>query len=282
MRKILSTFALILAVGFAGCSSQTLSAGEEAAPKEVHAYLHGKLMTVEEVSEKLTAAGFEVLGAFKVNKKLNMKTVIFTNETMKAMASKPGRGFAAIGRILVDSENMRISISNPVYFGKAFMQDEADYATLKEIKDTLSAAFEGLTEASDKWAYAGLADYHFMVGMPYYQDSVVIGEGDSDELVNKAETYKKGKSHLFTLKIAEGKYLIGYDLDKRVGKFPEKIGTHNAGLLPYTILIENNQARILSAKFYLAVSYPQLTMGEFMKIATVPGAIENDLSRAFK
>lgn len=282
MRKVLSTFALIFAVGFSGCSSQSLSAGEEAAPKEVHAYLYGKLMTAEEVSQKLSAAGFEVLGAFEVNKKLKMETVVFTNDTMKAMASKPGRGFAAVGRILVDPENMRISISNPVYFGKAFMQDEADYATLKEIKDTLSAAFEGLTEASDKWEYAGLANYHFMVGMPYYQDSAVIGEGDSEELVQKAQTYKKGKSHLFTLKISDGKYLIGYDLDKRTGKFPEKIGTHNSGLLPYTVLIDNNQARILSAKFYLAVSYPQLTMGEFMKIATVPGAIENDLARAFK
>ncbi len=282
MRKALSTFALILAVGFSGCSSQTLSAGEEAAPKEVHAYLVGKLMTAEAVSEKLSAAGFEVVGAFEVNKKLNLETVIFTNETMKAMANKPGRGFAAIGRILIDPKNMRISVSNPVYFGKAFMQNEVDYATLKEIKDTLSATFEGLTEASDKWEYAGLAEYHFMVGMPYYQDSIVIGTGPNAELLEKAETYKKGESHLFTLKLDEGKYLIGYDLDRRVGKFPKKIGTHNSGLLPYTILIENNEARILSPKFYLAVSYPQLTMGEFMKIATVPGAIENDLSRAFR
>lgn len=282
MRKILSTFALILAVGFAGCSSQSLSAGEEAAPKEVHAYLIGKLMSSEEVSKKLSTAGFEVVGSFVVNKKLNLETVVFTNEKMKAMANKPGRGFAAIGRILVDPKNMQISISNPVYFGKAFMQDQADYATLKEIKDTLSATFEGLTESSDKWAYAGLADYHFMVGMPYYQDSIVIGKGDSEELVERAETYKKGESHLFTLKLDEGKYLMGYDLDRRVGKFPKKIGIEKSGLLPYTILIENNEARILSPKFYLAVSYPQLTMGEFMKIATVPGAIENDLSRAFK
>ena len=269
-------------MGFSGCSTQSLSAGEEAAPKEVHTYLLGAMMSAEEVSAKLAAAGFEVLGSFEVNPKEKLQTVIYTNESMKAMASKPGRGFAAIGRVLVDAGRNQISVSNPVYFGKAFMQNDADYAALSAIKESVNTALGGLSEASEKWEYAALADYHFMVGMPYYQDSAVIGEGDSEELVKKAQTYKKGASHLFTLKIAEGKYLVGYDLDKRTGKFPEKIGTHNSGLLPYTVLIENNEARILAPKFYLAVSYPQLTMGEFMKIATVPGAIEKDLSRAFK
>lgn len=282
MRKILGTFALICAISFSGCSSQALSAGESTAPKVVHAYLNGALMTAEEVSAKLTAAGFEVIGTYEVNKKNKLQTVIYTNDALKTMASKPGRGFAGLGRVLIDNKNGKISISNPVYFGKAFMQDEADYPEMKKIKDTLTATFTGLTEATDKWEYAELSDYHFMVSMPYYQDSIVVGEGETEELLKKAESYKKGKSHLFTLKIAEGKYLVGYDLGKRTAKFPEKIGVENAGLLPYTILIENKEARILAPKFYLAVSYPQLTMGQFMKIATVPGAIEKDLAKPFK
>lgn len=282
MRKVISSFAILALIAITGCSSKALNAGEEAAPKVVNTYLKGALMTAEEVSSKLTAAGFEVLGIYEVNKKNNLQTVVYTNDTLKAMANKPGRGFVGIGRILIDGKNNNISISNPVYFGKAFMQDDADYADLKKVKDQLTATFTGLTEGTDKWGYADLSDYHFMVGMPYYQDSVVVGEGATAELLNKAESYKKGESHLFTLKLAEGKYLVGYDLSKRTAKFPEKIGVENAGLLPYTILIENNEARILAAKFYLAVSYPQLTMGQFMTIATVPGAIEQDLSKPFK
>jgi hypothetical protein len=38
----------------------------------------------------------------------------------------------------------------------------------------------------------------------------------------------------------------------------------------------------LSAKYFIAISYPLLTMSEFMTIATVPGAIENDLKKIFK
>ena len=282
MRNFLGTFALVVIVALTGCSSKALNAGESEAPKVVHAYLTGSLMSAEDVSAKLTTAGFEVVGTYEVNKKNKISTVIFTNDTLKAMANKPGRGFAGIGRILIDTKNSQISVSNPVYFGKAFMQDDADYSQLASVKNALTAAFPGLKETADKWGYADLADYHFMVAMPYYQDSAVIGEGPVATLVEKAESYKKGKYHLFTLKLSEDKFLVGYDLSPRTAKFPEKIGLDKSGLLPYTILIENNEARMLAPKFYLAVSYPQLTMGQFMTIATVPGAIEKDLARAFK
>ena len=282
MRNLLSTFALIVLIALSGCSSKELNAGESSAPKVVHAYLIGKAMTAEEVSTKLTTAGFEVIGTYTVNKKNKMQTVVYTNKALKEMANKPGRGFAGIGRVLIDNKNAQTSFSNPVYFGKAFMQDDADYMKMAMVKTALTTVFPGLKESSDKWNYADLADYHFMVAMPYYQDSTVIGKGTVSSLLKKAESYKKGKLHLFTLKLADNKYLVGYNLSKRTAKFPEKIGLDKAGLLPYTILIENNEARMLAPKFYLAVSYPQLTMGEFMKIATVPGAIEKDLSKPFK
>lgn len=278
MRKLFGALTLILAICV---SSQTLSAADEA-PEVVHAYLSGEILSVEEVSSKLTLAGFEVVGTYVVNKKNDLQTVVFTNDALKSMANKEGRGFAAIGRVLIDGKNKQISVSNPVYFGKAFMQDDADYTTLKSIKNSLTAAFPNLKKTSDSWEYEELSDYHFMIGMPYYQDSDVIGEGSTAELLKKAESYKKGKSHLFTLKLAEGRYLVGYKLSKRTAKFPEKIGLQNAGLLPYTILIENDEARMLAPKFYLAVAYPQLTMSQFTTIATVPGAIEKDLSKPFK
>lgn len=278
MKKLFGALTLIVAICV---SSQTLSAAEKA-PKVVHAYLSGEILSAEEVSSKLTSAGFDVVGTYVINKKNNLQTVVFTSDALKSMANKKGRGFAAIGRILIDEKNKKISVSNPVYFGKAFMQDDADYAVLKSIKDTLTSAFANLKETADNWEYEELSDYHFMIGMPYYQDSDVVGEGDTAELLQKAESYKKGKFHLFTLKLSEGKYLVGYELSKRTAKFPEKIGLQNSGLLPYTILIENDEARILAPKFYLAVSYPQLTMTQFTTIATVPGAIAKDLSKPFK
>jgi hypothetical protein len=53
-------------------------------------------------------------------------------------------------------------------------------------------------------------------------------------------------------------------------------------LLPYCVLIENGEAKIMHAKFYLALSFPRLTMGEFMKIMSVPGDIKDEFKTLFK
>ena len=281
-KKILSVVMIAMAVLFSACSTKSTGTGEESAPKVVSAYLIGSMLSSEEVSARLTAAGFEVLGTYPINKKNKLETVVFTNNILKAMANKPNRGFAALGRVLIDGKNNQISITNPVYFGKAFMQQDVNYSEMLKLKEKLIAAFPKLRESEDRWSYRGLSNYHFMVAMPYYQDTTIVAEGPTELLLKKAQQYQKGKALLFTVKLAKGKYLLGYELSRRTARFPEKIGMDKAGLLPYTILIENNEARIMAPKFYLAVSYPQLSMGQFMKIATVPGAIERDLKKPFQ
>jgi hypothetical protein len=121
-----------------------------------------------------------------------------------------------------------------------------------------------------------------MMGMPYYSDVDELGEGSTAELLAKAQNYKDGKLLIFTLKLSDDSYLLGYDLDKRTKKFVEKIGRANAAVLPYCISIGNGAANSMEAKYYLAVSYPLLTMSEFTTIATVPGAITKDLTKPFK
>ncbi|MEA2092006.1 MAG: hypothetical protein U9O83_06545, partial [Campylobacterota bacterium] len=102
------------------------------------------------------------------------------------------------------------------------------------------------------------------------------------DLIAKADTYKKAKNLIFKIELSSTSTLYGYALGKKTSKFVKKIGTANAGILPYCILIENGVAKALNGKYYIAVSYPQLSMSEFMKIATVPGAIEKDLQKPFK
>jgi len=75
---------------------------------------------------------------------------------------------------------------------------------------------------------------------------------------------------------------VGVKLNKRTIKFPKKIGLNNAGMLPYPLLIENGEAKILDPKYYLSLMYPQLTMEEFMTIATVPDAIVTDCTKVFR
>ena len=71
-------------------------------------------------------------------------------------------------------------------------------------------------------------------------------------------------------------------MEKRTNKFVKKIGRANAAILPYCLTIENGQATALSAKYYIAVSYPLLDMNGFMGIMTIPGAVIKDYEKIFK
>jgi hypothetical protein len=119
--------------------------------------------------------------------------------------------------------------------------------------------------------------------MPYYEDMIKIGSADStEELLKRIQAYEGGKNLIFTQRLSKDRVLVGIELDKRTSKFIKKTGHENALLLPYPVLLEDGEAKILDPKYYIAISYPMLKMSEFMKIATVPGAIEVDSEKLFK
>ncbi|MDD2369592.1 MAG: hypothetical protein PHQ90_09845 [Sulfuricurvum sp.] len=266
-----------LVLGFCGCAGTApeAQAGVKV-EKEVATYKIASYVDVDNAKSKLAAAGFEVVGTYKTD---SGTTVLFTNAQMKAAANKPMRGLAAVGRMLVDDERKQISIANPIYFDKAFMQKEYNHTVASAELTSLEKAFGTLKDSTDKWEFDGLAGYHFMVGMPYYEDMGVVGEGSTADLVAKAE---KAKGTTAVVKLSDDRYVAFVSLDRRTNGFVKKIGTQNGEILPWAVLIEGGQAKALSAKYYIAISYPLLTMGEFMTIATVPGAVEVDLKKIFK
>lgn len=276
--------AALLLLGLNGCAATGAapeqSVATEPEGQEISAYYYTAYADSAAVQEKLQAAGFDVLAVYAATK--NSETIVITCPGLKKMADKPMRGFGAVMRVLVDGENNRVAYMNPVYFEKAFMQDDLDYAIVLKVAEKLKAALGEGTPSPDKFEYDELAGYHFMVGMPYYQDTYTLAEGETAALVEKLEAYKDGAPIVFKLQVGVGRTLIGFDLSKRTKKFVKKIGTQNAEVLPYTVLIEDGKATALAAKYYLAVSYPLLSMGEFMTIATVPGAIEKELEQPFK
>jgi hypothetical protein len=48
------------------------------------------------------------------------------------------------------------------------------------------------------------------------------------------------------------------------------------------VLIEENEAKIMHPKYYLAVSYPKLSMGQFMTISSAPDDIEEYFKGLFQ
>ena len=296
MKKLLSVTALFAALVFQGCSSGPSVAG---APAEVKTYLVGNFDKAKSVEKKLKANGFEILATTKVGKK-KMPVIIFTSPDIKKLADRPTRGLlAGAMRIMVDKERNVIKANNPMYFFKAFLQDQYKPGDEKSTVTALLKAFPSLSLDAlgndENLEYDDIPEYHYMIGMPYYHDQNELGRGDSvATLVKKIEkNAKKKKALVYTLKLSEKRFVVGVHLGKRTSKFPKKIGTQNSLLLPWQILVEEIEedgkkeavAMALDGKYRIALSYPQLSMvgtGSFAGIMSVPGALEDDLKKYCK
>ncbi len=243
------------------------------------AYLQGSLVDVETVKSKLTNAGFTLVGEFAVDKKGEVITIVFTSPKLTAQADKEDRGFVALGRILVNKTKNQLSITNPLYVSRAFMQKDFDDKVALETLQTLRSLFGELKDSEDILKYTLLPKYHFMMGMPYYEDMIEVAKDSHANLMAKVATKKE---LLFTLKISDKRSLVGFQLSNRTAKFITKIGMENAGLLPYVVLVEDGVAKILDPKYYIAIMYPMLKMSQFMKISTIPGAIQKEAINLFK
>lgn len=279
MSRLIKVVLFVLMITLSNCAANsTQITGLEA--KEVSAYLVGKHIDVKSAKSKLKQAGFEVLATYSPVKKGT--TIVFTNAALKAQGAKTGRAYAAILRLFIDDKEKMISFTNPVYFAKAYMQSEYDHSIFNAQLDAINREFSDLKGSVDKMKFDDLQDYHFMIGMPSYADVNELAKAKNEKLLSKARGYKKGKFMIFELKLSDNSTLVGYDLGKRTKKFVKKIGRANAAILPYCISIESGKASSLEAKYYIALSYPLLSMTEFTKIATVPGAITKDLEKIFK
>ena len=266
MKKLLTLLVISLAFALSSSASEMVSA-----------YKIADYVDVQTAKAKLVSVGFEVVGTYKATD--NATTVLYTNAAMKSAAAKESRGFNAVGRILVDDERKQVSIANPLYFGAAFMQKEFNKSASSTVLNSLKKAFGALKDSEDAWDAKGLAGYHFMMGMPYYEDMDVVGTGSTADLAAKAKT---AKGTAAVVQIGTDRYVAFVELDKRTSGFVKKVGSQNGEILPYAVLIEGGQAKALNAKYYIAVCYPLLTMNEFMGIATVPDAITKGLQKIFK
>ena len=122
--------------------------------------------------------------------------------------------------------------------------------------------------------------------MPYFSDPVELEEFSSfDEGVKTIEknlAAKKGNTKLvYKLKFnADNIAVYGVALlDSATGEgnFLPIIDNSHLAAMPYEIILQGKTATILHGRYRLAVHWPELTMGTFMKIMSTPGEIEDTL-----
>ena len=259
-----------------------------------------------EVSKALADHQLKVVGSYVPASDNNRMVLVVTHPSLEKAVSQIGSltGFAATLRVGITREGdvTNVTYTNPVYWGNAYFRD--DFSKVKSDYDAVAASFTAAMKSLD--GYKGtpfgskkgidaddLHDYHYMMAMPYFDDTETIGEfGSYAEAVAKIDAnLKKGvpnAKQVYKVEIP-GKelalYGIGLSGENGESKFMAKIDISSpmhTAFLPYEILVMGKEVHMLHGRYRIALSFPDLTMGTFTKIMSTPGDIEDMMTAVVK
>jgi hypothetical protein len=254
--------------------------------------------TIEQTSDKvinvLIENSFQVLGDYNPSDKSHLKVIAFTRSDIKnAVIKVKDRGaLAAIYKVGLVKQNGKLTLSytNPDYILRAYLGDHysSNSSICQKFSADIKTAFSAL--GSEFTPFGGsvpakeLKDYHYKIMMPYFTDPVELKEFSSFKeglqtieanlMAHKGNTKQVYKLVYESQEVA----VFGVGLsNKETGEahFLPKIGEAHAAALPYEIILQGKKATILHGKYRIALHWPNLTMGTFMKIMGTPGDIED-------
>ena len=250
--------------------------------------------TEKTVNDKMRAAGFEIIGQYNVENNQTLKVIVYTREDLKEIALKiKDRG--ALGAALKiglksDGPGTSISYLNPEYLFQAYFRNSYDSHSkgLEKIATDVAATLSPLGNKNTGFGGAmtaeDLREYHYKMMMPYFTDPVELQEFSSFEeglkTIERNLNSKKGGTKLvYKLTFSEEQvavFGIGLmDDEKGEKQFLPIIGESHLAALPYEIILQGKTATMLHGRYRIALHWPELTMGTFMKIRNTPGNIKD-------
>jgi len=253
-------------------------------------------------TEALIAADFTILGSYQPAAD-ELRWVIIVNSSDMIEAIQPFgelTGFAAALRVGLTLEDGQVNISyaNPLYLGTAYFQKNYPEVEdkFKAVEAKLISAMADLGEVKNEGFGAekgistkDLAHYHYMFGMPYFEDVVLLTEFSKYSVgksIIESKLSKGGDTELvYSYEIpGQDLKLYGIALGGVAGEshfLPIiDIGQpKHTAFLPYEILLMGNTAIMMHGRYRIALSFPDLSMTTFTKIMSTPGEIE-DLMRS--
>ena len=286
---ILSAFTLFLI--------QFSSVGQDLSP---YVKVGESTLSMQEISDKviqnLKDNSFTVLGTYNPSNKNTLKVIAFTRNDLKNTAIKvKDRGaLAAIMKVglVMKGDKVIISYTNPDYILRAYLA--SNYNTYKsafvnfskDLKGALSSLGNEFTPFGGTVEADKLGKYHYKIMMPYFTDPVELNEFSSFKeglsvITNNLKAKKGNTKEVYTL-IYEKEEVAVFGVGLQSSEdgesyFLPKIGEDHAAALPYEIILQGNKATMLHGKYRIALHWPELTMGTFMKIMSTPGDIEDTL-----
>lgn len=240
-----------------------------------------------EVEAKLKSGGFKVVGKYFPKNLAGYGVVVATDEAMLDAVGSVG-GNAILGaaiRVGVKADG-GVAYTNPdywyrAYFRKAFdKKEDAVKALQARLQATLGA---GKGQGGDEPA-GNLTNYRYMIGMERLDSS----KSRLAEYGSFAEALKTVRDNLargagktakvYEVVLPDHKLAVFgvamNDGEHSDGDWIRKIEMQNniAGL-PYEIYVVNNEVGSPHGRFRIALAFPDVGMGQFMRISSLPNVI---------
>lgn len=292
LHRVSLLLSLVLAIGFAGPA--LAQEPELLKPYILASSEPGTIADrLETVKTSLTGQGFEIVGSYAPVK--GSQVLIVTSVALKKNAAQSEFGaYGAIQRVSLTETptGLQIAYTNPLYMAQVYRMKGGLAGTAKALEAALGKKEAFGSEKGLK--VAKLRKYHYMMMMPYFDDAIVLAEyasqAEAIAAVEAGLTAGKGGTQKVCRVDVPGKeesvfcvaLTKGEGADATIMPVVDKAELKHTAHLPYELVVSGGKVHMLHGKFRIAQSFPDLTMGTFMKISGAPSAIEESLETAVK
>jgi len=244
------------------------------------------------VENKLKGGGFKVIGKYFPKTLTGYGVVIATDEAMLDAVGAAG-GHAVLGaaiRVGVKADGS-VAYTNPDYWYRAYFRkdfgkkEEAVKSLQARLQDALGA---GKSQGGDELP-GNLTNYRYMIGMERldsYKSKLAEYGSFAEALKTVRENLAKGvgkTAKVYEIVMPDRKLAVFgvamNDSGFSDGEWISKIDMQNniAGL-PYEIYVVDNVVNAPHGRFRIALAFPDVGMGQFMRISSQPNAIIETMS----
>ena len=269
-------------------STQMLWAADKIKPYiQSTAIYESSSAAINAIKNSLQRAGFSLSGQYSPYPGATVMAVTHANLLEAAGLSENG-GFGAVIRVSVteSSNGIQVAYQNPEYLMHMYQLKD-----ISSLAGQLSAALGAGEQfgAEKGMSPKQLKKYHYMMGMPYFDDVDELAEYDShesalDSIEQNLKAGVAGTSKVYRVDVpGKNVTLFGVAIESGEGADEKVMNTIDTGILkhtahlPYEILVNNGEVIALRGRFRIAQSFPDLSMGSFMKIRSAPGSIKDTL-----
>lgn len=243
-----------------------------------------------QVESKLSRAGFLVVGRHTPPGLPGYGVIVVTDRDMLRAIQQLG-GAAIVGagiRVGVKSDGT-VSWMNPDYWYRAFFRKQFRLAekTVAAVEQRLARALGKGKPFGGEVAAKDLPDYQYMFGMEGFESdkNLLVEHLEFEDAVKTIQdNLAKGvgrTSKVYEIILPEKKIAVFgvafNDPKEGEGWWVKTIGAENIAALPYEIYVVNNRVNHLFARYRIALGWPEVGMGTFMRIVEAPGIIRETL-----